>query len=155
VTDGRWKLTHHLFGDGERNRYEGTKLEGLAVLHAQIEGMPETSQAKRLREACRTPPEYELFDLERDPNELTNLYGDQKHAKVRKRLLETLAAWQESSADPFRDPSYVERFTAAYQRNYELWESLGGHKMRDKTALDFSEFIPPWDPSPYLGKKDQ
>ena len=50
-------------------------MEGIFVLHKQIDGMPKNSQAKRLREACRRPPEYELFNLEQDPNELNNLYG--------------------------------------------------------------------------------
>ena len=146
VTDGKWKLTHHLFGDGERDRYESHKMEGIFVLHKQIDGMPKNSQAKRLREACRRPPEYELFNLEQDPNELNNLYGNPKHSKVQQRLTETLSNWQESSDDPFRDSEFVERFTSAYQKNYELWESLGGYKIKDKTALDFKEFIPAWDP---------
>ena len=47
------------------------------------------------------------------------------------------------------------RFTTHYMKNYDLWKSLGGDKMKDKDALDFDEFIPGWDPTPYVGKKDQ
>ncbi|MFZ5830068.1 MAG: hypothetical protein ACOY3P_08270 [Planctomycetota bacterium] len=47
------------------------------------------------------------------------------------------------------------RFTDVDRKNYELWESLGGYKMKDKDALNFEEFIPAWDPAPYLDKKDQ
>ncbi len=110
VTDGRWKLTHHLSGDGERNRYQGTKLEGLFVLHRHLDAMPEDSEAGKRRQACQYPPRYELFDLDRDPNEANNLFGMEKHAEVQERLMTTLQNWRVSTSDPFLDPGFVERF---------------------------------------------
>ena len=31
---------------------------------------------------CSTPPEWELFDLEKDPHELQNVYADPAYAEV-------------------------------------------------------------------------
>jgi hypothetical protein len=33
-----------------------------------------------------TPPEWELFDLERDPRELVNVYDERAYARVREEL---------------------------------------------------------------------
>lgn len=154
VTDGRWKLIHHLLGDGERARYTETN-KAVFSLNSQIDEMPDDSLATQLRQRCEVPPTFELYDLKTDPDEHHNLFGNPDHAEVQARLQDTLKSWQEQSSDPFRDAAFVKRFTEVYMKNYELWQSLGGDKMKDKTALDFSEFIPAWDPTPYLGKKDQ
>jgi hypothetical protein len=66
-----------------------------------------------------------------------------------------LKNWRRQVSDPFLDNAFVKRFNGVYRKNYELWQSLGGAKMKDKDALDFSEFIPDWDPAPYLGMKDR
>ena len=40
-------------------------------------------------------PDWELYDLERDPDELNNVYGDEGYAEVRKRLERRLAELRE------------------------------------------------------------
>ncbi|MGH9447818.1 MAG: sulfatase/phosphatase domain-containing protein [Terriglobia bacterium] len=37
------------------------------------------------------PPEYELYNLENDPKELRNLYGDPRYRDVTQQLLQRLA----------------------------------------------------------------
>ena len=154
VTDGRWKLIHHLFGDGKRKRYHGRN-HALFSLNKQVEETPVRSLARKLRHRSEVPPAYELYDLQNDPDEQRNLFGNAKHATVQERLMTQLESWRRESSDPFVDPTFVTRFTESYRRNHELWESLGGHKMKDKTALDFKEFISAWGPAPYIGKKDR
>src|SRR5262249_12121340 len=46
-------------------------------------------------------PREELYDLTNDPNELQNLAGDAKHAKVLADLRKRLRAWQEKTHDPW------------------------------------------------------
>jgi arylsulfatase A-like enzyme len=53
----------------------------------------------------RTPPEWELFDLQADPREVNNVYGHPDYADVRVELEEELARLQREVAD---EP-YVER----------------------------------------------
>jgi hypothetical protein len=38
-----------------------------------------------------TAPEWELFDMAKDPHEMNNLYGDAKHEKVARDLKQELA----------------------------------------------------------------
>jgi len=154
VTDGRWKLTHHVFGDGERKRYPDGN-NALFSLHKQFEELSADAPARELTRRCEIPPAFELYDLENDPAELHNLFEQPEQAGIRKRLEAQLESWRRRSSDPFLDAGFEKTFTANYQKNYKLWMSLGGHKMKDKDALDFEQFIPAWDPAPYLGKRDQ
>lgn len=45
-------------------------------------------------------PEFELYDLKSDPDELTNLAGLNAHAAMQERLRERLHAWFKRHADP-------------------------------------------------------
>jgi N-sulfoglucosamine sulfohydrolase len=116
VTDGRWKLTHHVFGDGKRERYpEGNK--AVFALNRQLADMPEDSMARQLADRCEVPPAFELYDLHNDPYETVNLDGDPEHAEIEERLRTQLAQWREQTADPFTDSDFVTRFTSTYMKN--------------------------------------
>ena len=45
-------------------------------------------------------PAEELFDLTKDPSQLTNVAGDSAYAQTRDRLKNALAAWQQRTGDP-------------------------------------------------------
>ena len=66
--------------------------------------------------ACRTPPEFELYDLENDPFERVNLAGNPEYAEELKKLTAKLAQWQKETADPFADPEYLADFTKETDR---------------------------------------
>ena len=154
VTDGRWKLIHHVFGDGKRNRYVG-KNKAIFSLNKQIDSMPDNALARRLRHRSEVPPAFELYDLKNDPHEHHNLFGATEYLEIEQRLSTRLKDWRRQVADPFLDETFVQRFNRVYHENYELWKSRGGSKMNDKNLLDFSEFIPNWDPTDYVRQKDQ
>ena len=46
-------------------------------------------------------PEFELYDLQDDPDEVKNLAGDPKHAKVLERMKGELKAFQKRTGDPW------------------------------------------------------
>jgi N-sulfoglucosamine sulfohydrolase len=46
-------------------------------------------------------PHEELYDLEKDPNELKNVAGDPQYAAVLKELRGRLRQWQEQTKDPW------------------------------------------------------
>ncbi len=54
------------------------------------------------------PPEYELYDLETDPSEFTNLVDDPNHAKKKEALIAAMQAFQGEIDDPFLDPENVD-----------------------------------------------
>jgi arylsulfatase A-like enzyme len=46
-----------------------------------------------------TTPEWELFDLEKDPHEMNSLYGDPKYTKIQKQLTEEMYRLQKECGD--------------------------------------------------------
>ncbi len=57
--------------------------------------------------------EWELYDLKSDPDELNNLYGDPKFAKVRKRMenrLQHLVDYYEDDSDTSVKPELIKKF---------------------------------------------
>ncbi len=63
----------------------------------------------------RTPrPQWELFDLQRDPGELTNRFDDPAYATVRKSLTRALSEWTKDTGDYIpgqRTPDEFDRVT--------------------------------------------
>ena len=52
----------------------------------------------------------ELYDLEKDPSEMRNLYGIRKYARIRESLLEELLKWEIATEDPIPVPRNRYRF---------------------------------------------
>jgi len=57
------------------------------------------------------PPPIELYDLQSDPNEFTNLANNPKHAATRERLAKRLRQWQRDTGDLMADPKALARYT--------------------------------------------
>ena len=67
-----------------------------AILTGNLDRM-----GKRTVEQFIRRPAEELYDLEADPNEVTNLAGDAKHSGTLKGFRADLRAWQEETKDPW------------------------------------------------------
>jgi arylsulfatase A-like enzyme len=57
------------------------------------------------------PPPVELYDLQSDPYEFTNLANDPKLAVVQKRLHARLREWQRDTGDPLANAAALKRYT--------------------------------------------
>lgn len=75
-----------------------------------------------------TPPRYELYDLQQDPYEWTNLADDPDYAETKQRLIDALTALQRQTRDPFLAPENVEAFVK---------EQLAHRDMRYRTQKQF------------------
>lgn len=58
----------------------------------------------------RRQDRWELYDLQDDPHEFTNLAADARYTDVLQDLQARLRAWQQDTADPFLDDALVQRF---------------------------------------------
>ena len=70
-----------------------------------------TEATKRIYNAWLSPPEYQLFDLQQDPNEFQNLAADPKFADIRARLIARLQLWQNETDDLLAQPALLEKLT--------------------------------------------
>nr|WP_322606855.1 sulfatase [Pontiella agarivorans] len=100
IRSRKYKLIHNLMPERpylQFNRYKEEAYPPLAemsVLHLKGKLTPEQEQF-----FAATKPEFELFDLEKDPYELHNRADDPAYASVKKELLAELKAWRERVND--------------------------------------------------------
>ena len=64
------------------------------------------------------PPEYELFDLDRDPYEWKNLADSAEHKPIRERLQQAMKDFQREIKDPFAAREKISSFIAE-QKEYQ------------------------------------
>jgi len=69
---------------------------------------------KRMYQDWLQPPKIQLFDLENDPWEFTDISEDPEYAAVKERLLGALSGWQEKTDDPLRFPGRLRDLTTEH-----------------------------------------
>ena len=107
VRNDRYKLIHNLVAGKTNPGYAYTN--GLFQLTDQAiaEASPEVRKAYKL---MSDPPEFELYDLVKDPFEWNNLAADSRYKKVVDELRNVLTNWQKETQDPMLDKKIAERF---------------------------------------------
>ena len=107
VRDERFKLVLNLMPETINPGYAFTNNRFFDGLNAIIDAAPEPVRSAYQR--MERPPQYELYDLEADPHEFTNLAEEASHAEVLTRLQGELESWREQSDDPMLRPENVKR----------------------------------------------
>lgn len=69
---------------------------------------------KAAYETNANPPEWELYDLSKDPYETVNLAGNPEVADAFKNLKQELLDWREETDDPLLDPAELQRLKKLY-----------------------------------------
>jgi N-sulfoglucosamine sulfohydrolase len=59
----------------------------------------------------RNPPEFELYDLDKDPYEFNDLSRNENDRPILNRLKVQLEKWQKETKDPLSDKAVLNRFT--------------------------------------------
>ena len=83
------------------------------------------------------PPEYQLFDLQADPSEFTNLAEDASYKDVRHRLLERLQRWQTETNDGLANPELLTRLTN------EVNECLDNNRRIPAGGWKYADYLAP------------
>ena len=82
------------------------------------------------------PVEYELYDLQADLYEYSNLAGDASHSKTLVRLQKELQAWREETNDPMLDPRNVSRLKAEIDACF-----TDGQPDKQKLTLTYPDYF--------------
>jgi N-sulfoglucosamine sulfohydrolase len=86
-----------------------------------------------------SPPRYELYDLETDPGEWTDLASNPAYAADKTRLIDALQQWQAATGDPFSVQEHVDAFVAEQLANRDL-----GYRKRPKFRWSYLETFAKW-----------
>lgn len=108
VRNQRFKLIENLFPGEVNPGYAFTMTHTKADFPAAIARAPESTRLAY--ERMRQPDRWELYDLDADPLEFTDLSSDPEYAPVLMELQAKLAEWRRQTADPLLDPVILERF---------------------------------------------
>ena len=113
IRDHRYKLIHNLRA-GELKPYIG--VDGDIGYDLSRESRYDDTDIRRAFDIYADPPEYELYDLGKDPWEFNNLAGQEDHTEVQERLTQALLEWRRQTEDPFLDPAFLDEVQAPYDQ---------------------------------------
>jgi N-sulfoglucosamine sulfohydrolase len=111
IRDDRFKLIHNLVPE------LGNPVRGVDGGSSWTVSRDPALDDTRIREAYDTyanPPEYELYDLERDPHEWDNLSGRPEHWAPEATLRRRLVSWRDDTDDSTLDPEQLAALTARH-----------------------------------------
>ena len=110
VRNARYKLIHSLMPNQSNPGYAFTLNRFFADLPETIDAAPDHIRTAYYR--MRTPPEFELYDLRRDPYEFRNLAAEAEHAETLRELQTQLTEWRVKTNDPLLKSDNVQRLKA-------------------------------------------
>ena len=159
ITDGHYKLIHHLLGDAQtvRGQVPGASQQSTGReriyngLATHLDGVGGRAHLRAI-----TPPTFELYDLRKDPGELHNLAGQVAYAEVQETLKAALHNWRTTCVkDPFVEQDVLKDFTDEYNAHVRQWQEAmdvdtperGDNKARlqaEKWSLDKERWIDDW-----------
>jgi len=102
VRDERYKLIYNPISGVENPGFYFTLKHNVLMSEDELYAVA-LPQVRKSYQLMKSPPEFELYDLEKDAYEMVNLSGDKKYAKVLERLRQTIFAWQKETLDPLID----------------------------------------------------
>ena len=110
VRNARYKLIQNLMPGQTNPGYDYTLQHFFPDLPQAVDAAPDPVRAAYRR--MKTPPEYELYDLEADPHEFRNLAADPGHADTLAELKKQLADWRTRTKDPLLNAENLKRLKA-------------------------------------------
>jgi N-sulfoglucosamine sulfohydrolase len=109
ITDGRWKLIHNLLAGRAK---PSTGIDGDQAMRFSRDSRFEGTPARKAFDTFADPPEFELYDLEKDPVEFQNLAGTPGASGAQQGLIKALLEWRNQTGDPFLDRAFTERMVS-------------------------------------------
>ncbi len=132
VRGDRFKLIHNLMPERaycQLNEYKEKQYPMLSLLNVMnMQGKLNPAQARFM---AATKPEFELYDLERDPHEINNLADDPQSAHVKAELQAEINRWRaevkdEGVTEEFRQggwsSTHPTKSLAEWQAELQEWE---------------------------------
>lgn len=106
IRDQRYKLIHNLLAGKSK---PSNSIDADPAYRISQQPRYDGTPVRRAFETFADPPEFELYDLQNDPVEFSNLAGKAEYRAIQKRLTEALLEYRRQTDDPFLDPAFVRK----------------------------------------------
>jgi N-sulfoglucosamine sulfohydrolase len=106
IRDHRYKLIHNLRAGKAK---PSTGIDADPAYRVSQQPRYDGTPVRRAFDTFADPPEFELYDLEKDPVEFNNLAGKPECRAIQKRLAKALLEYRKQTDDPFLDLGFLER----------------------------------------------
>jgi N-sulfoglucosamine sulfohydrolase len=136
VRDDRFKLICNLMPGTVNPGYEFTHKRFFKGLDRVIAAAKEPVRSAYLR--MRSPPEYELYDLKRDPYEFENLADDPEYGGVLQKMKSELMRWRRSTGDPLLDRKNILRLKSEIEA---CMTNKDGSPNKARLSLSYPEYF--------------
>jgi N-sulfoglucosamine sulfohydrolase len=113
IRGGRYKLIHNLLAGQAR---PSTGIDGDRAFAVSRQPRYDGTAVRRAFDTLANPPEYELYDLERDPIEFDNLAGRDEFRDVQERLAKALLQYRQQTEDPFLKETFLRQMQQRARR---------------------------------------
>lgn len=133
VRDARYKLIHNL-QSGVNPGYDFTLERFFPKLPQAIAAAPRHIRASY--ERMRSPPEYELYDLQEDPHEFDNLAARPAVRSTYLNLKRQLEEWQKRTHDPLLDARNLAELKAEISACY-----VDGVPQKSRLSLNYGDYF--------------
>jgi N-sulfoglucosamine sulfohydrolase len=134
VRNAQYKLIWNPLSGTENPGYEFT-LNHIVKIDEEELLSSATSEIKYAYFSMKNPPEYELYDLEKDPFEIKNLSHKEEYAEVLKKLKNELLKWQKYTSDPLIEKSKARKLFDMIQEK--------GIAEQKRTIVPYLELLDP------------
>lgn len=134
VRNIRYKLIRNLLPGQVNPGYDFTNRRFFSDLPATIDRASEPIRSAYLQ--MRKPPEYELYDLQQDPHEFTNLAEHPDYQDILRDLQQQLATWRRQTDDPLQSQKHLMRLKAEIDACFRQ-----GQPAKDRLTLTYPEYF--------------
>lgn len=114
IRDKKYKLIHNLLYQRENPEFDLYAGHLIAGFDGGAEPNEIAASGKVIQKAYatwRNPPEFELYDLDKDPYEFNDLSRNENDRPILNRLKARSEKWQKETKDPLSDKAVLDRFT--------------------------------------------
>ena len=134
VRNDRFKLIHNLLPDTINPGYQFTLEKFFPTLPSVVATSPEPVRSAYQR--MEKPPEFELYDLNNDPHEFTNLADNSAHQKTLTNLKTTLHKWRTETKDPFLKEQNLTHLQSEINASFQ-----NGKPEKSKLHLSYPDYF--------------
>ncbi|AWI10633.1 hypothetical protein CKA38_09955 [Ereboglobus luteus] len=127
VRDAQYKLILNI-NHAKENPHYALYLKGAGHFSTGTKEEEINASSDTIKQAYNTwrfPPEYELYDLNNDPDEWNNLAGNPEYKETLERLKNELYKWRKETKDMILDPKKLQML------NKEMESAFKNMKTRD------------------------